>query len=340
MDKKERAFITGGTGFLGQNLAPFLVERGYEVVCYVRKSSHTDILEKLGATLVYGDLGDEDALAQAMDGASVVFHLAACISALSKKQMMDINCHDTEVVARAAARQNPLPKFIYVSSLAAAGPSSFSRPHTEDDTPSPISNYGHSKLAAEEALRQFAPKLEITILRPGIIFGPHDHEVRKWLVAIKLSGIFFIPALRKYRFSFIHAEDMCDAMILAAERGERLPAQKSADHPGEGIYYVAHPQNLNYFEMGKIMGKAVGRKAFVLPVSVPTMWIAGLGGEIIGRIRRKPCALNRDKCREALAGSWTCSAQKAVEQLGFKNRRSLQEQFDDAASFLRECKIS
>ncbi|HET6765007.1 MAG TPA: NAD-dependent epimerase/dehydratase family protein, partial [Longimicrobiaceae bacterium] len=71
------AFVTGGTGFVGGHLAEVLAGAGWQVRALARPGSDTALLRQLGVELVPGDLGDAAALARGVDGAEVVFHLAA-----------------------------------------------------------------------------------------------------------------------------------------------------------------------------------------------------------------------------------------------------------------------
>ncbi len=70
-----RAFVTGGTGFIGAHVARKLRERGDQVVALVRSPDKADALREQGAELVEGDLSDADAIKRGVDGADAVFHV-------------------------------------------------------------------------------------------------------------------------------------------------------------------------------------------------------------------------------------------------------------------------
>ena len=70
-----KAFVTGGTGFVGANLIRLLLKQGYEVRALVRNSSNLDNLESLNIEIVTGDLNDD--LSQSMSGCRALFHVAA-----------------------------------------------------------------------------------------------------------------------------------------------------------------------------------------------------------------------------------------------------------------------
>lgn len=336
MVRGERVFVTGGTGFVGRNLVDYLLGEGMEVTCLVRPGSRHDFLRREGVRLVVGELSDESVLADCLSGVSRVFHVAGSVAAFSYAEMLRVNCHLTECLARVCVEQEKPPIFLYVSSLAAAGPAKSSRRlRVESDVPGPISDYGRSKLAAEEVLRRYADRLPITVVRPPMIFGHYDKEMQKWLKTIRKLGIFFIPAYRPYRFSMIEVQDLARLMILASEKGERLPAHEEmyVQNPGQGIYYASHWEYPSYLEMGKLFGSAMGRRhVLTLPISPPISYLGAYLCYWWSRWRGRPMLPTPDKVREGLAGSWLCSAEKARRQLGFEPREPLVEQIQKLAS--------
>jgi nucleoside-diphosphate-sugar epimerase len=103
-----------------------------------------------------------------------VYHLAGLVKAIQVRQLYQVNCQGVANVARACAAQITPPTLLVISSLAAMGPSSPQRPRLESDPPAPVSHYGRSKLAGEQAARQWARDAPITILRPPVVFGERD----------------------------------------------------------------------------------------------------------------------------------------------------------------------
>lgn len=328
------AFVTGGSGFLGRNLTAFLLAEGWKVCCMVRPNSKYEHLKEMGAEILLGDFLTPDVMREGVRDADAVFHLAGCISARSFEEMMQVNCTFTENLIKICAERPTPPVFLYVSSLAAAGPSESKRPHEENDECKPVSFYGTSKLAAENMLRTYADRVPITIIRPPMLFGPYDHEVRQWLQAIQKTGIFFIPMLRSFRFSMAHSEDVCSLLLLAFERGERLPFGNPSER-GTGIYYVSQTEHPTYMEMGPLFGRALGRKfTFILPTTPIILWFVCVWNEWRTHVTGRIHALNRDKYREVFAGSWSCSAEKARRTLGFQNLHTLEEQCRLTAQWL------
>lgn len=356
--ESKTALVTGGTGFLGRNFVQLLRENGWRVVCLVRPKSKHEHLKEMGAELVLGDFTSLEALRQAVNGVDFVFHLAAATAAVSMEKMLEINCSYTENLVKVCAEQEKPPVFLYVSSLAAAGPSTIERPHEEGDSSAPVSWYGKSKLSAEFMLQKYAGRVPVTVVRPPILFGPFDHEVRKWINGIRKSGFFVIPFLRQYRFSMAHSEDAAQLLLLAALKGERLPGLEPAKaeevleklaspkkllspieavKDGQGIYYVSQSEHLTYQQIGKYFGQALNRKfTMILPTTPVILGMVCWFGSLWSRMTGKVVLLNLDKFREVRAGSWSCSAKKAKEQLGFQNAHSLLEQCKSTVRWLLE----
>lgn len=325
-----KIFVTGATGFIGRNLVRRLTDAGCAVVCLVRKSAKSDFLREMpGVTVVYGEMSDEAVLEECIRGAETVYHIAGCVTALSLADMLRVNVGYTEKVAKACARQPRPPVLVYVSSLSAAGPARKRRPHVESDVPAPISQYGTSKLAAERALRKYADRVPITVVRPPIVFGPHDIHFRCWMENVRRLGIFFIPVYRPYYFSFVYSEDLVRMLLLAGERGERLPAESEvtpATDPGQGIYYAGYAKHISYLQLGRYMADAVGRRWVLTLSSTPIIFgLIAACGHVLGKFRRTVPLLNPDKFRESMAGQWICSAEKARRQLGFVPECTIEE---------------
>jgi nucleoside-diphosphate-sugar epimerase len=72
-----RAFLTGGTGFIGGHVARKLRERGDEVAALVRSPERASALRDLGCELVQGDLSDEEAIRRGAEGSDAAFHVGA-----------------------------------------------------------------------------------------------------------------------------------------------------------------------------------------------------------------------------------------------------------------------
>ena len=208
---------------------------------------------------------------------------------------------------------------VVVSSLAAAGPALDGRPKTEADRSAPVSHYGHSKRAGERAAEAFADRVPITIVRPPIVLGEADRMGLPLFRSIAHFGVHMVPGLQPRRFSLIHADDLVQLLILAAERGRRLPPRgRPESHGPQGYYFAACEEDPAYSDLGRMVAEALGRRlVVVIPTATPLVWMVAVAGEAISRLRHDPLFMNLDKAREITAGDWLCSARAAADELGF-----------------------
>jgi nucleoside-diphosphate-sugar epimerase len=331
-----KVLITGGSGFIGSHLVPALAARGDEVTCLVRKTSKINSLLRWGIRVVYGDVREPGSLAGAIAGQEIVYHLAGLTTTLSSKQFFQVNRGGCRNMAQACALRPQPPVLLVVSSLAAAGPAFNGRPKTETDPALPVSSYGRSKRGEEEEAEFFADRVPTTIIRPPIVLGERDRAGLSIFRSIDKLGIHLVPGLDRRRFSLIHAADLAELMILAAERGKRLPPLgRNGKGTGQGYYFAACEEDLIYDDLGQLIGKALGRKVFALHVAIPLVWLMAAGIEVISQIEQVPFYMNIDKAREAAAGSWICSARRASEELGFTVKAPLVERLRQTAQWYR-----
>jgi len=327
--------VTGASGFIGRHLVRRLIELGDRVSCLVRATSCIDELRSAGVQWVTGDVTDWASIGRALavSQAGMVFHLAGLTKALRTGDFRRVNVGGVESVAAACADRTDKPVLVVVSSLAAAGPCVADRPRVESDVPTPVSAYGSSKLAGEQAAARYAGGVPISIVRPPMVFGPGDKGMLEMYRPIARWGIHAVPGRGKRRFSLIHVADLVEGMLLAAEKGERLHPNGS---PGQGIYFMAADDTPTYAELGQAMATALGKKrATVVHLPGPMVQLVGRCCDALARIRQRPGWVNSDKIIEALAGSWTCSSAKASTHLGWSPAATLAERLYETAQWYR-----
>lgn len=302
-----KAFVTGGTGFIGSHLVGALLARGDEVSCLVRDPAKAErvFAKDHRPRTVRGTLDDVEALTDGCRNTDVVFHLAGLTAARSRAEFHAVNAHATRTLAQVAGRAAPnLQRFVYVSSLSAAGPSARGAPLTERFVNQPVSDYGWSKLAGEEAVR--ASGLPWTIVRPPLVYGPRDTEVLKLFKFAKLGvSVFFGDGSQE--LSFIYGPDLAESLI-------RTLSPSCVNK----TFFASHEEIRTAREFSAEVYRVVKsgesrRGPVILAVPAPLargiLWLTGS----VAMLARRATLLNADKANEFLAEAWTCSAAALTE---------------------------
>jgi nucleoside-diphosphate-sugar epimerase len=185
------ALVTGGAGFIGSHLVEGLLERGIRVTVLDNLSTgRLENLPKGSVRLIEGSILDEAVLEDAMEGVSVVFHLAASVSVPASVETplesLRVNAHGTAMTLE-AARKAGVRRFIYSSSSAVYGDCP-AMPKREDHLPDPISPYAAGKLAGEEFVRAYAAcfGMECVSLRYFNVFGPRQRADSPYAAVIPI----------------------------------------------------------------------------------------------------------------------------------------------------------
>lgn len=319
------ALVTGGQGFVGSHLCARLVAEGHSVRVLARPSSRLDNLAGLDVEVLRGDVTEAAGLARAVAGCDAVFHAAAALKGLRERDLLRVNAHGTRNLAAAAAASARPPRFVYVSSAAAAGPSPGGRtPRTEEMPPEPLTWYGRSKLAGEEAVRA-TRGLEWTIVRPPIVFGPRERDVLDYF---RLARRGWLPVVgRADRFySLLYARDLAEGLVRAGT---------AAAGAGE-TYFLAGPEVVSWAELGRLIGAALGVGGRVLRIPEAAASAAGRLADLAAQARRRPAIFSSQKVLEMRAPAWVCSAAKAERDLGWRAATPLADALASTASWYRE----
>jgi len=315
MAEKKKALVTGANGFIGSHLAEELVRRGWEVSCLVRRPRGLGWIENLPVHLVRGDCREKPTLGPAVEGVDYVFHLAGVIDALEWEEYYQANVVGTRNLLEACAERNPgLRKFIHVSSISAAGPSEKGRVLTEDDPNRPVSDYGRSKLAAEEAVREFGQRIPFVIIRPPNVIGPRQKELREAIRLVK-KRIKPLVGTGEPQTSLCYVRDVVEALILAAERPE-------ADGR---TYFLAYPRPYTWPEITDAVQAALGIRRILLKVPYRAQLLVAAASESFARLTGRKPKLTRASVRAARKSYWIYDGSRIKRELGFEPRTDLKE---------------
>ncbi len=310
-----KAFVTGGTGFIGRHVVRKLLGRGYEVTVLAHSPQSGADLQQIGARIVQGDINDRESMRAAMQGSDVVFHLAGWYK-LGAKDWMNaeaINVAGTRNVLRLAYELG-VPKIVYTSTVAVLGDT---KGQLVDETffqGGPfLTEYDRTKWlahykVARPLIEQGAP---VVIVMPGGVYGPGDHSLLGQLMERFYRGQLFVIPGYDFVWTYAHVEDIAEGHILAAEKG-RI---------GES-YVLAGPavplgEVIDFW--GQLTGKPV--PALRIPARLIKPFIPLL--EMLGETISLPELLSADGAR-VLSATYMARADKARAELGWRTR-SMQE---------------
>ncbi len=307
-----RVFLTGGTGFIGGEVARLLRARGDEVRALVRTPAKAAALEALGCELVQGDLSDEAALVRACEGADAVVHSAAVyavgIPDSRRDELVDANVRGTERVLGAALTAG-VSRAVYVSTVAVFGDTGGEVAHegwvrTADGF---TSVYEETKVCAHKRAQEIAGRgLPLVTVQPGVVYGPGDPSTFGELLGQLLAGK--LPALPfpDLGVTPVHRDDVAAGILLALDAGV----------PGESYVLAGEPTRVREL-VARLAGLA-GRKP---PRTVPTVLLRALApaGPLVGPALGFPPNL-RELVRSSDGVTFWASGDKARRDLGWTSR--------------------
>jgi dihydroflavonol-4-reductase len=221
-----KAFVTGGTGFIGGRLIEKLRARDDDVVALVRSPGKAETLRGLGCELVEGDLSDEQAIRNGVTGCDAVFHVAAVYKVGIPKSehaaMHESNVRGTERVLDAAIDAD-VRRIVYVSTVGIFGNTrgevvdeSYERPPKDF-----LSCYEETKyLSHQVALDRIAKGAPIVIVQPGGVYGPGDHSELGNIIDQTRTGKLKMLLFPETGFNLVYVDDVAEGILLAHDKGE------------------------------------------------------------------------------------------------------------------------
>lgn len=314
----KKALVTGGTGFLGSHLAETLVKKGCEVTVLVRNSSKRHNLDFDGYHLATGSLDDLESLKQAVAGKDFIFHSGGLIRARTTAEFFEVNHVGTKNMLEAVARVNPnLSRFVYISSMAAAGPPAGEgdkKLKRETDPCSPITPYGESKWEGEIETLKFRERFPVTIIRPPAVYGPKDKGMFSYF-QLASRGFYPLIGLGESYINIVCVFDLVEGIIAAAEE------PKAA---GE-VFYLAEKKVYSWREAGQIITFACGKAGRALRIPKWFLFTAAGLNEFFSGLFDQAALISRGKAVDLSQKYWTCDVSKAEKTFNFQTRYPLPE---------------
>jgi len=309
-----KVFLTGGTGFIGGEVARQLRGCGDEVACLVRSPGKAAKLTELGCELIAGDLGDEVAIRKGMAGCDAVIHAAAMyevgIPAKQRPAMWEANVVGTERVMKAAQAEK-VPRIVYVSTVGIFGNThmeivdeSYENPETDF-----TSYYEETKLEAHKVVQRLIDDegLPAVIVQPGGVYGPGDTSQVADLLEQFFAGKLPLMPFPELGICMSHVEDIAGGILLGLDKG-RL-----------GETYVISGPATTMREAIETAARVSGRKApkRALPTGLMKAMIPI--GPLVGKVMGQPPNL-RELISSADGVTFWASYEKAQRELGYSPR--------------------
>jgi dihydroflavonol-4-reductase len=272
---KRKAFVTGGTGFVGVNVIMELIKQDWDVVALHRASSDLTYIKDLGIELVEGSIRDVTSVMNAMpEGIDTVFHIAGNTNqwkAKNAEQTLD-NVDGTRHIVDAAVAKK-VRRLIVTSSIAAYGlVEGEIDENTKSNADTSWINYQKSKYLGElEAKKGIERGLEVISINPAVIMGAYDFGT--WSRMFLMMRDDQLPGCPPANTSYTHVEEVAKAHVAAADKGE------------VGSNYLLGGTNAPMSDMMNIMAELLNKPApKVLPGFVFRMvsFFQGIKASITG----------------------------------------------------------
>ncbi len=322
-----QVLVTGGSGFLGSYVVEQLTAEGHDVRALVRPRSDKRFLETLSRIrFADGSIEDTASLESAVDGVDAIIHVAGLVKARRTKDFYSINTQGTRNLLEAAAkRAHALKRFVYVSSLAAVGPSVDGKLLPDEAEPHPVSHYGRSKLEGERVALAAKDRTLVTVIRPPLLYGPRDRETLAFFTSIR-NGVLPVLGDGSNTLSVVTGADCARACVRAL----------TAAVPSGRTYFLDDGRIYVWRDALAEIEKVLGRRAWLrIGLPLPVVWLAAAATQVYGRASGTAQMLTLDKMRELKQRHWVCSGERARRELSWGAQTLWPEGVAQAARWYR-----
>ena len=308
-----KAFVTGGTGFIGGRLIGRLRERGDDVVALVRSPDKATRLRELGCELEEGDLSSTAAIRRGVEGCDAAFHVAAVykvgIPKSQRPAMRDANVGGTERVLDAAI-ETGVERIVYVSTVGVFGNTHGKVVDERYKHPGKdfLSCYEETKylshLVALDRIEKGAP---IVIVQPGGVYGPGDHSEIGNIIDQTRTGKLKLKMFPECGFNLVHVDDVAEGILLAHDGGK------------VGESYVLGGELSTMGELVDKVSELSGRKPPKRALPPALMKLSIPIGPLVGRVMGFPPNL-AELIRTSDGVTYWATDDKARRELGYAPR--------------------
>jgi len=308
--KNKNILVTGAAGFIGNHLVRELLRGDNRVTCLIRPGEDISSIADLDCRFLYGDLLDPTTLDDAVAGAETIFHLAAMMGGASPEMLFRVNAEGTKNLVAACRRQGVRPeRFLFASSVTVMGPSEKGHDLDEGAPCRPLSDYGKSKLAAEEFLASAENTLPYTILRLPVVYGPGSGGGLYIFFKLLSKGLQVNVGTLEATVCFVW--DVVQGMIAAAAnprtRGE--------------VYILGESQAYNLNQIYRTISQILGKRPITLRLPYFVLYALSFFMGIVSRLKRSIPVLTGEELTLYLKKRyWRYDTSKARRDFGFQSR--------------------
>ena len=254
-------------------------------------------------------------------------HNAGVTKTPSKETYFKVNAEYLYNIIQAIEKSEiSLKKLTFISSLAAYGPAEYTDSGIvmESGKPHPVTNYGRSKLKAEQYLKE-QQDIPYVIIRPTAVYGPREKDLFT-VYQLLNRGLDLSVGLQDQNLTFIYVKDLVRVILDST---------------------LAHKKNVAYFatdlavhtstSYNKAIKKALGdRLALKIKLPITVVKVIGLVSEKVGGLFGTYPALNVEKVNELEANSWICDTEPLVNDLNYKPEYDLERGLEECIAWYKE----
>ncbi len=297
--------ITGGSGVVGSSLIQHLVQEGVSPRALSRSDRSDDALGAIGAVPVRGDVLDPASLAEAFDGADLVYHVAGVneMCAEDTGPMYRTNIEGSRNVVT-VSREVGVGRLVYTSSAATIGePPGAVGSELTVHRGWYLSDYERSKHLAEQVVAAEARGLDVVFVNPSSVQGPGRATGTGKIILDLVNG--HLPVLVDTRVSIVDIDDCARAHLLAASHGR------------SGRRYLVNSFTMGIDEAITLVGQILGRRLRVRLLPSRVLGVGGAVADLASRLGLAPMPLCREMV-ETLRHGHAYDGSRAERELGLQ----------------------
>lgn len=308
-----KIFITGSSGFIGNNLVRKLQDEYHNISVLIRNPEKTGQFFKKGIKIIRGDIFNIEKLQAGMEGSDWVFHLAAYAKPTSTDSTLPYRTNVTGTAnILSAAKKAGVRKVVITST---AGTMGFSRDGLPvDENSACVSSY-HTEYERTKAVSEILAKestcdeTKVIVVNPSRVFGPGrisvSNSVTK-IIHLYGMGIWrIIPGDGSSIGNYTFIDDVVNGIVRAAESGIG------------GERYILGGENISFNEFFDILGRVYGKKRRMFPVNASHLKQIARASGTLSALFGKPPLISENWIDKYLR-DWILSSNKAITDLNYR----------------------